>query len=96
MTGGVFRPLPSEGSAPRALTTKPIVANDDLSLYAVLTTRADGITCAVVGDDDLEREHGSRFGPQDAERAALYAYEVTASLDIPLTFLFAPEIRQNA
>jgi hypothetical protein len=90
------RPLPSEGSAPKALTLKPVAANDDLSLYAVLTTRADCITFAIVGDDDLDREHGRRFGLQDAERADLYAYEVTATLGIPMNFFLAPEVLGDA
>lgn len=86
------RPLPSEGSAPKALTPKSIAANDDLSLPAVLTTSADCITLAIVGDETLEREHSRRFGPQDAERADLYAFEVATTLNIPLTSLFASEI----
>lgn len=90
------RPLPSEGSARTALTSMPVAANDDVLLYAVLATSTDCITFGIAGDDDLEREHGRRFGPQAAERADLYAYEITATLGIPLTFSFTPEVRGDA
>jgi hypothetical protein len=71
-------------------------ANDDLSLYAVLATRAACINFAIKGDGDLEREHGRTFGLADTERADLYAYEVASTLGITLTFGFAREVRDDA
>lgn len=80
------RPLLSEDSARKAILRKPNATNGDLLLYAVLTTRGDCITFAIVGDEYLEREHGQTLGPAAAELADLYSYEVAATLDIPPTF----------